>query len=162
MAITFALIDHTANRLVYLCTQDGVVSSPPVAADGFATIPNDGGVTADLTTDSTLAAPNADGVGGIPIGRPMRARVNGYGAHAAGVLTQAQARALFCCGAVAAVLTNYTIQRNRTFITARSAAIAWAADWNVDGGGDPVCEVRSATGTACTAVLDICAIDPHG
>lgn len=162
MAITFALIDSTANRLVYLCTQDGVVSSPPVAADGFATIPNDAGATADLDTDSTLTAPNIDGVGGSPIRRPITARANGYGAVAAAAFTQAQARAMFVVGAVAAVMTNHLIQRNRSFITPRSAAIAWAVDWNVDGAGDPVCEVRSATGTACTAVLDICVIDPHG
>jgi len=162
MAITFTLIDAQANRLVYLCTQDGVVSSPPVAADGFATLPNDGGATPDLDTDSTLTAPDIDGVGGLPIRRSITARTNGYGAVAAGALTQAQARALFCCGAVAAVMTNHLVMRNRTFITPRNVAFVWAADWNVDGGGDPVCEGRSATGTAGTAVLDICAIDPFG
>jgi hypothetical protein len=141
-------------------TQDGVVSSPPVAADGLVTIPNTlGGATPDLYVDSTI---NAGGVDGPPISRPIRARLTGYGAAAAGALNQAQARALFGCGVVGAVLSNLIVQRNRVHITPRLGLIDWLVDVNVDGQGDPVVEVRSAIGTAATAMLDIHVSDPHG
>jgi hypothetical protein len=160
MAIVATLIDARENRLNYLLTQDGVISSPPVAADGLVTIPNTlGGATPDLYVDSTIAGAGANGPA---ISRPIRARLTGYGAVAAGALVQAQARALFVCGAVAAVMTNYIIQRNRVFITPRLGMIVWGVDINVDGQGDPVIECRSATGTAATAILDVVVIDPHG
>jgi hypothetical protein len=163
MAIVALLADASENHLLYLCTQDGVVTSPPLAANGLVVIPNTlGGATPDLYVDSTLAAPNAAGAGGTPIARPIRARLTGYGAAAAGALNQAQARALFGCGVVGAVLSNYLVQRNRVFITPRNVAFAWAVDVNVDGQGDPTIEVRSATGTAGTAMLDVHASDPFG
>jgi len=153
MAITATLVDATPYRLRYLMTQDGVVSSPPVAADGLVTIPNTlGGATPNLHTDSIVNA----GPGGPVLHKIMNARIAGFGPLAAGALTQAQARAL--CNsddAAGAVLTNYNVGRAVTTITPRLGLIAWATDWNVDVQGDPVCEVRSATGTAATAYLDI-------
>jgi len=152
MAITFALVDATPYRLRYLATQDGVVSSPPVAADGLATIPNDGGATPDLRTDATVNA----GPGGPVLRKLLRVRLDGYGPLAAGAITQAQARALMNSDdAAGAVLTNYNVGRAVTTVTPRLGLIAWATDWNVDVNGDPVCEVRSATGTAATAYVDI-------
>ncbi|KKL10631.1 hypothetical protein LCGC14_2553900, partial [marine sediment metagenome] len=55
MAITLALVEATSDRLMYLATQDGVISSPPVVADGFVVIPNAGGATPDLQTDALSA-----------------------------------------------------------------------------------------------------------
>lgn len=160
MAIVPTLIDATANALRYLMTQDGVISSPPVAADGLYTFTNTlGGATPDLYVDSTV---DSTGAGAPPISKPMRARLNGYGGVAAGALNQAQARALFGLGAVGAVLTNYLVQRNRVDIVNRLGLIDWAVDANVDAQGDPVLEVRSATGAAATAVLHIEVVDPFG
>jgi len=153
MAITFSLVDATPYRLRYLATQDGEISSPPVAADGFNTIPNQGGASPDLRTDPILTT---YGAGGVPILKIMRTRLDGYGPIAAGAITQAQARAL--CNsddAAGAVLTNHNVGRCVTTITPRLGLIEWTVDWNVDGQGDPVCEVRSTTGTAATAYVDI-------
>lgn len=159
MAITFQLVDNAPGSLVYLCTQDGVVSSPPVAADGFATIPNTiGGATPNLDTDSIV---NSTGSGGLPLNKLIDVRNTGYGPIAAGAITQAQARALFARNDLAGtVLTNFHIPRAYTTITPRLGMIAWGVDWNVDAQGDPVCEVRSATGTAATAMLRI-ALETH-
>jgi hypothetical protein len=161
MAIVVQLVDNTPFALVYLCTQDGVVSSPPVAADGLFTIPNTiGGATPNLDTDSIV---NTGGAGGLPLNRLIDARNTGYGPIAAGALTQAQARALFARNDLAGtVLTNFLITRAYTTITPRTGMIVWGVDWNVDAQGDPVCEVRSATGTASTAMLKIAVDDSPG
>jgi hypothetical protein len=166
MAITFALIDATPNRLLYRCMQDGVLTSPPVAADTLATLPNDAGATPDLRTD---ALNGATSVGSIPIFNIMAVRLNGFGPIAAGAITQAQARSL-CASwdtpAAPAVLINDLIGRCVTRITAvfdgtiavplNTATVSWSADWNVDAQGDPVCQVRSGPGgTASVAILDI-------
>jgi hypothetical protein len=148
MAITFVLVENTPYRLRYLATQDGVISSPPVAADGFNTIPNDAGGTPDLRTDS---APFNSA-----LHRIMRARLEAYPPLPAGALTQAQARALLASDdAAGAVLTNQNISRCEIRVTGRTGAVQWAVDANVDGQGDPVVEVRSETGTAATAYVDI-------
>ena len=154
MAISFTLIDATPYRLRYKCYQDGVISSPPVAADGFNTLPNDGGLTPDLRTDAATAA--VPGGGSIPINDILRVRLNGYGPIAAGAITQGQARGLMNSQDPGlGELTNLLILGCVTTIVPMNAAFAWAADWNVDGQGDPVCEVRSQTGTAGYALLDI-------
>ena len=152
MAITVALVDATPYRLRYLATQDGVISSPPVAADGLVTILNDGGATPDLRTDATVNA----GPSGPALRKLLRVRLDGYGPVAAGAINQAQARALMNSDdAAGAVLINHNVGRAVTAITPRTGVIAWATDWNVDAQGDPVCEVRSATGTVATAYVDI-------
>ena len=148
MAITFSLVESTPLHLRYLCTQDGEVTSPPAAADGFNTIPNDAGATADLQTDTLPFKSSLHDI--------MRARSTAYPPLAAAALTQAQARALLLSSdAAAAVLTNEKINRCVCYIPPRLGMIAWGVDANVDGAGDPVIEVRSATGTAATAYLDI-------
>ncbi len=157
MAIAFQLVEATPYRLRYLATQDGVISSPPVAADGFDTIPNDAGATPDLQTD-ILAAAGARGgpSGGLPLQAPIRARLDGIGPVAAGALNQAQARAILNSDDNAlAVLTNQNVPRAQIRITPRLGVIAWAADANVDGEGDPTVEVRSEVGTAATAYVDL-------
>lgn len=82
MAITFQLVEATPDRLMYLATQDGVISSPPVAGDGTGTIPNAGGVSPDLQTDALGVASAAlpdFGVSGIPILALVDGNRNGYG-----------------------------------------------------------------------------------
>lgn len=154
MAITFALIDATPFRLRYKAYQDGEISSPPVAADGFNTIPNDGGATPDLLTDiNTVAPPGADG---SPLRKLIRVRLDGYGPLAAGAITQGQARGLLNSQDPGlGELTNLLILGAVTMVHGMNAAFSWAVDWNVDGQGDPVCEVRSGTGTAGYAIVDI-------
>jgi hypothetical protein len=161
VAITLSLVYTRPDRLRYLCDQDGVISSPPVAADGLVVLPNDAGVTPDLQTDIATAAQVA-GVSGTPLRALIRAGIDGFGPIAAGGLTQAQARALFMSDdAAGAVLTNKQVLRAVCSITPRNGAgvplgsIQWAVDVNVDGEGDPVIEVRSSVGEAAAAFLDI-------
>jgi hypothetical protein len=137
MATTAALQIARANRLEYLVTAD--------AMGGALTIPNDAGVTPDLQTDTV-------GVGGL-LRQMILARLNGYGAVAAGALSQAQARSIFQ-GEAAAAVGNAMIPRAQTFVQPRTGATAWIVDWNVDGAGDPVCVV-TATAAAGTAILVI-------
>lgn len=155
MAITFELVEATPSRLRYLATQDGVISSPPVAADGFNTIPNAAGASPDLKTDiDTVAAP---GAGGVPLKELVDANRNGLGAViAAGAMTQAQARAIFMRDdAAGAVLTNNLVARGLARTAGRTGqGVAWAADANVIA-NSPVIEVRSGVGVAATAYVDI-------
>lgn len=154
MAITFALVDATPYRLRYLATQDGVISSPPVAADGFATIPNDAGATPDLQTD-ILTAPTS-GANGIPLQKIIKARIDGFGPLPAAALNQAQARAIMNSDdAASAVLTTQRVGRAVTTTSPKTGVIAWSADINVDGEGDPVVEVRSEVGVVATSYVDI-------
>jgi len=163
MAITFALVEATPYRLRYLATQDGVISSPPVAADGFNTIPNDGGASPDLRTDAV------DGVSGVGVQGPsparniLRARLDGYGVVGPGALTQAQARALLNSHLPEVNLgpgNRLTVRailrvQGRTSAGANTNNYFWAVDANVDAQGDPVIEVRSAVGVAGTAYVDM-------
>lgn len=126
-----------ANRLQYLLTAD--------AMGGAVTIPNDGGVSPDLQTDTAAS-------GGI-LRQMILARLNGYGAVAAGALTQAQARAIFT-GQATAAIGNAMIPRAKTSIIDTTGATEWIVDWNVDGAGDPVV-VATATAAAGTALLVI-------
>ena len=155
MAITFSLVEVTPYRLRYLATQDGVISSPPVAADGFNTIPNANGATPDLGTD--IATATGAGAGGIPLNPIIDAGRNGYKQVAAGALTQAGARALLNSDDNAgAFLTNHHVGRAVITVTPRTpATVNWAVDANVDGNANPTIEVRSETGTAATAYVDL-------
>lgn len=155
MAITFTLVDATPWRLRYLATQDGVISSPPVAADGFNTIPNQGGATPDLRTD--IGTVTTSGADGIPLQKIIRARLDGFGPLAPGPLTQAQARAIMNSDDSASnVLTNQRVGRAITEVIPRlGQGVTWAADVNVDGDGDPTVEIRSDVGVASTAYVDI-------
>lgn len=159
MAISFTLVYARPDHLRYIVGQDGVISSPPVAADGLATLGNDGGATPDLQTDM-LGAAGRD-ISGLPLLALINARRNGFGPLPAAALTQAQARALFFSDdAAAAVLTNDLVLRAITTLTPRDSAVfppqvQWTIDANVDGQGDPVIEVQSTVGVAATAYLDI-------
>lgn len=160
MAITLSLRYATPDWLIYLAIQDGVISSPPVAADGLVTLPNDGGVTPDLQTDILRAKTDppgaAGGVSGLPLQDLIRARLDGHGPLGPGALTQAEARALFLSDNTGGILSDQ-VTRARTWITPRSSegSVQWAADANVDGDGDPVIEVRSSVGVAADAFLYI-------
>jgi hypothetical protein len=160
MAITIQLVDRGPHWLRYLATQDGVVSSPPVAADGLVTIPNDAGATPDLRTDALTGMAEAPegSIGGSQLLQIMRARLDGYGPLAAGALNQNQARALLmgrtlliAGNALAALLIGRCYCR----VQGRLGQAAWRLDANVDGQGDPVIEVRSQTGVVATAYVDI-------
>lgn len=157
MAIVFQLVEATPYRLRYLATQDGVISSPPVAADGFNTIPNDAGATPDLQTDIlTAGGARGEPSGGLPLQVPIRARLDGIGPIVAGALNQAQARAIFNSDDNAiAVLVNQYVPRCQIRHDPRLGVIAWATDANVDGQGDPVIEVRSEVGAAATCYIDL-------
>lgn len=157
--ITVLNVDRTPHVLVYLLTQDGEISSPPVAADGLVTIPNDGIATPDLRVDALTGMAESPGsVGGSGLLQIMRARLDGYGPIVAGALNQSQARALLqgrsllvAGNALGALLVG----RCYMHVQGRTGDIAWRLDANVDGQGDPVVEVRSQVGTPGTALLNI-------
>lgn len=154
MAINFTLVDATQYRLRYLAEQDGVISSPPVEADGLGIIGNDGSPSPDLLTD-ILSAP-AGAAGGSPLQKLIDAGRNGY-KHVAADLSQAEARALLNSDdAGGAVLTNNNVGRAViTLLKKEAITVHWGADVNVDGSGNPVVEVRSDVGTPATALVDI-------
>jgi hypothetical protein len=136
MATTVALVLARPNLLRYLATAD--------AMGGLATIPNDAGVTPDLQTDTAT-------VGG-PVRNMIVARLNGYGAIAAGALNQAQARSVFCGDGAGA--GNANIPRGRLDVIPRTGVTTWIVDANVDGGGDPTIEV-TASAAAGTAYVEL-------
>lgn len=159
MSIVATLVDVTPHRLAYLCTADGVVSSPPVLADRRVIIPNAGGVTPDLRTDL--------GTIGISLRPIVRANVDGLGNIAAGTLTAAEARALFLLDdPTAATLTNQLIARAIVTIRPRTGAARWFVDVAQDTfedsppgtTGDPVLVVGTATTLAATAIVEILAL----
>jgi hypothetical protein len=137
MATTAAFQTYRSNRLVYLLTAD--------AMGGAVTIPNDAGATPDLQTDTAAE-------GGL-LRQMILARLNGYGAVAAGALNQAQARSIFQ-GENGAAVGNAMIPRAATKIVDRTGTTEWIVDWNVDGDGDPVVTI-TATAAAGTALLEI-------
>lgn len=135
MAATAVLVFAGNNRLRYLITGDG--------AGGTATIPNDGGASPDLQTD-TLP-------GGLK--QIATARANGIGTIAPGALTQAQARALLLSDGSTAVGNNKV---PRAICRASVRAVATEVplvDANVDGDGDPI--VTCAVVANQVAYLDI-------
>jgi len=152
MALTAVLVDSAPNRLRYLLSQNGVVSSPPSpVVDGTVTIPNDGGVTPDLRTD--LGLPR----GGLA--EVVRARLDGYRSLiAAGTpLTQAQARAILNSDdPTRALLTNNNAPRAVMNLAPRTGLLNWNIDANVDAQGDPVVVAQSTIGAGVgTCYLDI-------
>lgn len=181
--ISFKLVEATPFRLRYLAFQDGVISSPPLPSDGFATIPNDGVPSPDLLTDAT---DGANETGGGAVGNRtllvniVRARLDGIGVIPAGTpLTQAQARALLLSDdPTEALLTNNNVPRAivtaqcsvRVFVPGQpfnplpsplptfaqlSSLVDFCVDANVDLQGDPVVEVRSGVGFPGFAYIDI-------
>lgn len=135
MAATAQLVFAGNNRLRYLVTGD--------AMGGAVTIPNDGGASPDLLTD-TLPG---------PLKQIARARLDGIGTIAPGALTQAQARALLLSDGVAANVGNNRVPRAICRSTSRAGASSSMVDANVDGDGDPVIAVTVAANEL--AYLDI-------
>ena len=137
MAATAALVFQGHNHLRYLIVGD--------EAGGVATIPNDAGATPDLQTDTL----------GGPLKQIARARLDGIGTHAPGVLTQAQARAILLGDGTSSV-GNDKVPRAICAYTPRTTAAATvpaAVDANVDGGGDPILTVT--IGVDSDGYLDI-------
>lgn len=155
MALTAALVEATPDRLRYLLTQDGVVTSPTNPdVDGLVVIGNDGSPTPDLLTDIQSAAGGS--VSGLPLKTPIDAGRNGVAAVAAGALTQAGARAVLLSDDAANILGNDLTPRAVCEVTSREdAVVQFAVDANVDGSANPVLEVRSSVGNAGTGYLDV-------
>jgi hypothetical protein len=141
MAITAALVCQRPERQRWLLTQDG-------AAGGTIT----------FTTVTAGAAPNI--YAQAPPGRiRLIAKVveNGYGSFAAGVQTQAKARALWLADRTAANPGSIErLQVARCEITPRTGTAnpIWTVDANVDGGGNPILSVAGPA-TAADAYLDV-------
>lgn len=141
MAITATLVERGQHRLRYLIT----------ATDTSAlavTITGTGAATPDLVTDSA-------GTNGI-IRALALAPTRGYGKLAAGVLTQAQARALWladdAAGALAPLGQNQ-VSRARCKTVAIASVDMPAVDADVDGGGVP--NITVTLNAAGSAYLDI-------
>lgn len=141
MAITLALVAQFADRLRYLCTQDG---NPGTSV----TLPNSGGVTPDLQTDTAVFRG--------PLFSIARSKLLGHGTITAGTpLTQAQARAVLMEDGTVSV-GNARVSRARSVINLRAGAvITWLVDADVDGAGNPVLTIASSAQTASTAYLDV-------
>jgi len=158
MAITFQLVEATPDRLMYLASQDGVISSPPVVADGLGVIPNAGGASPDLQTDAlsvgSSATPDFD-ISGIPILGPINANRNGYGPFVAGTIAQAQASALFGPEDPGGLL-NPLIAPCQVDVQGRSGTIAWAVGAGPSVGvANPFIQVASSVGAVGTAYVRI-------
>ena len=131
MPVTAQLVYQGHNNLRYLITNTD-------EGGGSVTIPNDGGATPDLQTD-TLAG---------PLKQIARARIDGLGTIPAGTpLSQGQARSALLAGATTPLnsLGGTIVPRARCFVTGRSVA-AMEVDADVDGEGDPVLIVTMPPG----------------
>lgn len=140
MALTATRVFQRSNRIRYLLTQDG-------AAGTTLTITSTGAATPDLLTDTVAGK----------LKQIAKAFTQGYGAFAAGALTQAQARALWLSqraganpGSVESIMTA------RCRITPRTGTTdpAYLIDANVDGSGRPTLTLSAQAG-AGDAYLDI-------
>lgn len=140
MAVTALLVFQRANRLRYRLTQDG-------NAGTTLTITTTGAASPDLLTDSVAGK----------IRQIAKAFTNGYGAFAAGALTQAKARALWLSDRIASNPgSTEVITTARCEITPRTGATQpdWLVDANVDGSGHPILSITAQAG-AGTAYLDV-------
>jgi hypothetical protein len=139
MAVTALLVFQRSNRLRYRLTQDGQAGTTLV-------ITTTGAVSPDLLTD-TLAG---------KLREIARAFTNGYGAFAAGALTQAQARALWLSNRATSPGSTETIMTARCEITPRTGTTHpdWLVDANVDGSGHPTLNITAQAG-AGVAYLDV-------
>ena len=136
MAVTAALVEQGNNRLRYL------VTSTSTSSDSV-TITTTGAATPDLLTDSKYG----------PIKVIANAFTAGLGILAAGVMTQAQARAMWLADNSDTVLGNVNVPRALPRLTVRTGTGAWSIDANVDGGGHPIVQVT--TDDVGTAYLDV-------
>jgi hypothetical protein len=127
MAVTALLVFQGHNNLRYRITAGG--ESVP---GGSVTIPNNGGVSPDLQTDTLagalkrIARARLDGIGTIPAGTPLSAN---------------QARAILLADDSTSV-GGLIVARARCAVTGRDVA-GWSVDAGVDGQGDPVVTVNA-------------------
>ena len=145
MALTFALVEATPNRLRYSVT----ASAGGGTTANLSTI---GSATPDVLTD----APQG------PIKKLAKAVADGFAAFAAGAQTQAKARALWLSdwsgadpapGEAAGQISAVTTAICR--ITPRTTAVEWSVDADVSG-GNPIITVGVSTLTGNgVAYLDI-------
>ena len=143
MTLSAELVCAFANRLRYLITSD---DGPGVTLE----IPTTGGATADLLTDSVQG----------PIKKLAKVVSDGFASFAAGVQTQAKARALWLSdwsGADPApgdpAGKNSLVTTAISRITPREGEIEWSVDADVDGDGNPLLLIGASTDAAgCTDI----------
>lgn len=123
MAATLTLANVSPNRLLYKLIH---------TAGEASNIPNAGGASPDLLTDSQGA-----------IHQIANARNVAYGTVGGAALTQAQARSLLLNDG------NVAKPQARTMVHGRAGAAAWDVDANVDGDGDPVLTITSSAAGTC-------------
>jgi hypothetical protein len=125
-ALTISLVDAGHNRLRYLLQQTTTGTDSGI-------ITTTGAATPDVLTD---VLPNQG-----PICKLAKAFTNGYGAFAAGALSQAQARALWASDWTGADPGNRLTVTARTRLTPNAdngVSGVWLVDVDVDGSGHPV------------------------
>jgi len=135
MAISATLVEQGHHRLRYLITATDT-------SDLTITIPSTGGATPDLLTDTA-------GNGGS-LRKIAKTFTDGYGKLAAGVQTQAKARALWLSDdptGLVANIGNNLVPRALCRLTPDTLITA-AVDASVDGGGHPQLDIQlSDTGS---------------
>lgn len=144
MAVTAQLVSIGHNSLRYLITQDG-------AAGSTLTITSTGAATPDLLTDSVAG----------PIKRLAKVIADGFGTFAAGVQTQAKARALWNSDFSAADPTSGDPSGSQALLPtavlsmqSQGSQLVATVDANIDGSGNPILTVTMIA-TATRAFLDV-------
>lgn len=145
MAVTAALVGAGHNHLRYLITDDGEGGTA-------VTITTTGAASPDLLTDALYG----------PIAECADAFTDGLGILPPGVLTQAQARAIWLADNSDTVLGNGKVPRCLADLTVRSGAVPWTVDANVDGGGHPTLVITHGSSSAGTAYVDVETQGPIG
>lgn len=137
MAVTATLVFVGHNRLRYRLNQDG-------AAGTTLNITSTGAASPDLITDSVAG----------PIKNLANVVANGYAQLAAGVQTQAKARALWLSDWSGSTPGNINTVTARCDLEQRGDT-DFSVDANVDGGGNPVLAI-TAGAAAGVCMLDVC------
>lgn len=140
MTMTITAVKRTPNWICYRCSHDG-------AGGDSANITSTGAATPDLQTDSKAG----------PINAMSKVVANGYGQFAAGVQTQAKARALWLSDWSGADPGNENTTTARCRIRPRAGVGGnWTVEANVDGGGNPILTVsETQLAGARVAYLDV-------
>ncbi len=147
MAVTATLVFVGHNSLRYRCIQDGLAGTA-------LTITTTGAASPDLLTDSVQG----------PIKKLAKAFTDGYGSLPAGILTQAQARALWLSDRANAANAPASgdpagslslVPTAKVSLTVETPTTApWLVDANVDGGGHPTLVLTAPAG-ASVFMLDV-------
>jgi hypothetical protein len=152
MAVGVTLVYQGHNHLRYALDIVVPTPEPPLPPGGPFTIPNDGGASPDLLTDSLAG----------PLKTIARARLDGIGVVPPGPLTQAQARAILLADGSAANVGNAKVRRAIVQLVSRDDAGGTQelrADADVDAQGDPIITGRMSAGAA---YLDVVFVDAIG